>query len=74
MVLDESGIGMKVVLDQSGIGMKVVLDQSGLWMKVVLDEFFCTFIPIWMKLYLTFFSRRVKFDSGFNVMAVYVVS
>ena len=47
MVLDENGIGMKVVWDESGFGMKVVLDESGFGMTSA------TFISIWMKLYLT---------------------
>ena len=50
-------IGMKVVLDENGFGMKVVLDESGFGMKVFWIKIFgmksATFIPIWMKVYLT---------------------
>ena len=42
MESDEKWFGMK-----SGLGMKVVLDESGFGMKSA------TFIPIWMKVYLT---------------------
>ena len=39
MVLDESGIGMKVVLDESGIGMKVVLDELVFYLFPLIGSF-----------------------------------
>ena len=36
MVLDESGVGMRVVLDESGVGMKVVLDELVFYQEAVL--------------------------------------